>query len=1034
MRAVRLTLLSVVLVFFGIAPAMAQDSGTVAGEVTDAATGEPIVGVQVEVVGTNVGGVTGQNGRYLLNRVPAGEQTIRATYIGYSRATETVAVAAGGTVTVNFALRTSAIELEGLVVSAVTGREQRARELGTATGNIQVEDINPATVTSFADALSGRTEGVIMQDVSGTTGTSQRIRIRGANSLSLSNEPLVYIDGIQANSSFGGTFGVGGQESSRLGDLNPNEIASMEIIKGPAASSLYGTAAANGVIVITTKRGQAGGTQWNAWVEGGTLEDIVDYPANFGAIQVVDASAPRFNPTGSLNSAYGFFCPNALAGLDPSDPRHCVQDDYISFNTAMDSRTRMFQTGNRYRYGASARGGSDNVRFFISGQVEDEEGIISINTQEKVNLRANLDAALTDKLDAQISFGYTQNQLALNSNDNSIFSPIINMISGLPYYLEPVEGDPVKDPVNDSNYGFGYNLVELEELPTFGDVDRYITSGNLRWRPLTWLSVNATGGLDLTSNHMHETLRQGGLPSFYPPGWRQSTRATAYNYTGALSGVGTFDLTPNLISTTTVGTSYTQENEESTTCYGENVTPGTRSCGGVADNYSIDEDFFEVRTVGAYVQQELAWNDRLFVAAGVRGDDNSAFGTESDFAIYPSASLSWVVAEEPWFPQTDFLNTLRLRAAWGVSGLRPGFRNAVTLFAPTTVATVEGDVPGVTLSVTGNEQLKPERSTEYEFGFDTGLFDDRLSIEATYFNKESEDALISRRLPGSIGLTGSVFDNIGSIRNSGTELGVNLRVYESQNFGLRLGMTNTTLSNEIVRLGEGVEPIPLNRGLQRHEEGRTAGVFVQREVLFEDLNDDGLLTICQVASSAAQDAGTCLDEVTLGEEVYIGPSLPTWQRSFFADVDLFGFVTVSTLLEGRGGNYTANDTEAFRCGLRTAMGCNAIAQEGVALEDQAAYLADRYLGSAYGYVEKADFYRWRELSVSLVAPQQLSQRFQRLDGLRLTFAGRNLALFTDYSGIDPEAVEGGGNTAFNQSEFNTQPPVRQLTLRLDYSF
>jgi TonB-linked SusC/RagA family outer membrane protein len=1029
-----MTLLSVVLVFFGTAPAVAQNTGTVGGEVTDASTGAPIAGVQVQVVGTNLGGLTGENGRYLLTGVPAGEQTIRATYIGYSRGTETVVVPSAGTVTANFQLRTSAIELEGLLVSAITGREQRARELGTASANIQVEDINPTAVTSFADALGGRTEGVVMQDVSGTTGTSQRIRIRGANSLSLSNEPLVYIDGIQANSGFGGTLGVGGQESSRLGDLNPNEIASMEIIKGPAASSLYGTAAANGVILITTKRGRAGSTQWNAWVEGGLLDDVADYPAAYGSIQVADATAEKFVPTGGLNPAYGSFCPNARAGLPVSDPNHCTQDDQISYNTAMDDRTRMFQTGNRTRYGASVRGGNDDVRYFISGQIEDEEGIIHINTQEKANLRVNLDARLRDDLDASISFGYAQNNLALNSNDNSIFSPIINMVVGLPYYIPPVEGDPVKDPVNDSNFGFGYNLAELEELPTFGNVDRYITSANMRWRPMTWLSINATGGLDLTTSHMQETLRAGGLPSFYPPGWRQSERFTNYNYTGQLSGVGTFELTPDLISTTTIGTSYTRENEESTMCYGEDVTPGTQSCGAVSSFLTIDEDFFEIRTVGAYVQQELALSDRLFLAAGVRGDDNSAFGTEFDFAVYPSASASWVVAEEPWFPQMDFLNTLRLRTAWGVSGLRPGFRDAVTLFQPTTVATPAGDVAGVSLSVTGNEVLKPERSTEYEFGFDTGLFEDRLSIEATYFNKTSEDALIERRLPGSIGLTGSFYDNIGSIRNSGTELGVNLRVYESDNFGLNLGMTNTTLSNEIEELGVGVEPIPFNRGLQRHEAGYTAGVFVQNEVLWDDANGDGKLTICQVASQAAQDAGTCINEVTLGDEVYIGPSLPTWQRSFFADVSLFGFMTVSSLIEGRGGHYTGNDTEAFRCGRRSTVGCAAVGDQGASLEDQAAYLADRYLGSAYGFIEKADFYRWRELSVSLTAPQAVTQRFNQFEGLRLTVAGRNLALWTDYPGIDPESVEGGGNANFSQSEFNSQPPVRQLMLRLDYSF
>lgn len=1035
MKKVRTTFLSVVLVFCAafITEVSAQSTGTITGRVTNEAN-EPLVGVQIVVTGTNVEGVTNSEGRYLILGVPAGARQIRAVRIGYGQTTQNATITSGATTKVDFTLAPSAVALGALVVNATTGREQRTRELGASVGVIEVEQLNPAVITSVADVLGGRTEGVVMQDVNGTTGSSQRIRIRGANSLSLSNEPLVYIDGVRANANFGGTFGVGGQESSRLNDINPNDIASIDILKGPAASALYGTAAANGVLLITTKRGRAGNTQWTAFVESGVIEDVTEYPSNFATLDIVNPGAPQFNANGLLNvvtssnpGGYASYCPNRLAATGS-----CQQETTLSFNTLRDSRTTPFQQGARQRYGMSVRGGSDEVRFFLSGQLEEEEGVISYNTQDKVNFRANMDARLAESADASVSFGYAQTNLSLNNNDNSIFSPIINGLLGRPYFV-PAAPDAEFDP-NPSNYGFGLSQQQLSVYPSLGDVDRYTLSTNVRQRPTSWLSLNATGGLDLTTGHRFSTLQPDGplgfLASSYRGGFRQSERYTNYLYSGAVSAVGTFELMPTLQSTTTTGASYNRDNTESTYCYGSGLVPGTASCGTVSNLFSLDEDFFEVRTVGAYVQQELAWRDRVFLSGALRGDDNSAFGTDFGLAYYPSVSLSWVVGDEEFFPQTDILSTMRLRGAWGVSGLQPGFRSASTLFSPTTVATPGGDVPGVSLSVTGNDLLKPERTTEYEFGFDTGFLDERVALQFTYYNKTSDDALIRRRLPGSLGLTSTVLQNLGSVRNQGTELGLNVAVYESDKIALNLGLNNTSLSNKVLRLGDDVEDIPLNRSLQRHKEGFTAGAFFQSKVTFDDADNNGKLSIAGCGNSSGQPCEVFVED----EETFIGPSLPTWQRSFFGDLRLFDFVTVSTLFEGRGGNYTGNDSEAFRCGRNASLGCAAVGSPDASLEEQAAYLADRFLGSAYLYVEKADFYKWRELSVTLSTPGAWADRFRSIEGLRLTVAGKNLATWTDYTGLDPETVEGGGASNFSQSEFNTQPPVRYLMIRFDYSF
>lgn len=1012
-------------VFSGVAMAFAltaasvsAQTGTITGIVTDAATGNPLVGVQMVIPGSNQGALTNQIGRYLILNVPAGSVEVRAVYLGFSQETQTVNVTAAGTATADFQLSTSAIQLEGVVVNTVTGRDQRLRELGTNTTTINVDQIEPASITSMSDLLSGRSEGVILQDVNGTTGSGQRIRIRGANSLSLSNEPLVFVDGVQYNSANTLSIGVGGQEAGRFNDLNPNDIANIEVVKGPAAAALYGTAAANGVLLITTKRGRAGDAEWNFYAEYGELEDKFEYPMNYMAYSVVgDASAPFTLPSGAFNSTDYAYCPNRSAAAGT-----CTQDGVATFNTLLDARTRPFSTGNRGRYGASVRGGNDRVTYFVSGEIGDETGVINYNTLDKSSVRANLNAAINDQVDLSVTTGYTKQSTGFNSNDNSIFSPILAGLLGEGYYVPREDGADPEDGENRRNYGFGLNQVDNAHYVINDEVDRITLGSNAQYRPANWLSLNATGGLDFISGHTFRTLQPGLLPisQAFANGIRESDRSSRYTYTFNSSAVGTFTVQPELFSTTTVGVSYNRSLLNRTECYGSSLIQGTSSCGTTAALFSVDEDFSEVIQVGGYVATELAWRDRVFLSGALRGDDNSAFGADFGFITYPSASLSWVVGEEDWFPELSFLSSFRVRTAWGTSGLRPDFRDAVTLFNPTTVATDGGDVPGITVSSTGNLELKPERSTEYEVGFDAAMLNERLGVEFTYFNKKSRDALISRQLAPSLGVATSRFENLGEIKNAGTELAVNLAAFQAEDVGVDLRVALTTLDNEVVDIGEGVEDIVFNRGLQRHREGFPAGGFFAIPFTFDDADGNGLLSD---------------DEVTVGDEVeFIGPALPTYQLSAGGEVRLFDWFRMSTLFEARGGNYQGNDSEAFRCGFRSTRGCEAVGNPDASLERQATYIADRFLASQYGTIEKADFVKWREVSFTLSAPESLTSSVPQLDGVSLTLSGRNLATWTDYTGLDPETVEGGGSANFSQSEFNTQPPVRYFMIRLNYNF
>ena len=1012
------------------APIQAQE-GVIAGRVTNVQTREPVNAAQVFIPAANTGVLTDRDGRYRLAPVPAGQVAVEVRLIGYRTVSDTVTVTPGRQATLDFELEVSAVRLEDVTVNVVTGLERRRRQQGTNTGNIDVEELNQATIQNFTNLLTGRTEGLILNEVSGSTGTRQRIRIRGSSSISLSNEPLIIVDGVffTTKASYEGGLGAGftgGQDYSRLNDLNPEEVESIEVIKGPAAAALYGAMGSNGVLLITTKRGSPGGTDWHFHGEVAELEDRTDYPLNYSAIQVIgDGDAPVFNEDG-FNSTDFAACNNHETAAGD-----CVQDRFLTFSTLRDPRTTPFQKGDRAAYGISISGGTPTARYFLSGQYKSEDGVVKFdyNGEEKYNVRTNLDAALDEDLNASLSIGFVSRDVRLTNNDNSIFSVILAGIDGMAGFVPGGHPNPETGGPNPLNYLFNRNLQDLGEASLIAEeTDRITASVNARWQPTSWLSAQGTAGIDLISYFDFVTVQPGldNLTSTWVDGFRNAAMYQRQNWTGNASMSATFDIPgTGVTSVSTVGASYQEELVEGTECFGTGLVPGTASCSSVSrvfrSNFqagTIDEQWVNVVTVGAFFQQEFSWEDKLFLTGSVRMDDDSNFGGHSKLQVYPSAWLSYMLSDEDWFPAGRLMSELRLRGAFGTAGLRPTFRDAITLFGPITVTFGGKSLPGVTLSETGNELLKPERSTEWEVGFDLGLLNDRVGIGFTYFDKYSKDALIDRPLPPSYGLTASMFQNIGEIRNRGTEMSLRALALEKRDARVNITLLWTTLENEVVKLG--VEPIVL--GDQRHKEGFPAGSFHSKPFTFNDADGNGLLSIAEV------EAGD--------EDEFINEAFPTWTASLNLDVELFQFLRLRTLFDARGGYAQRNLTEDYRCDrfFMDGRGCEATAGQNASLEDQARWIASRFHGTNTGFLEDADFIKWREVSFTLTAPPSLASKHVLLERTSLTFSGRNLRTFTDYSGLDPEANDGGVWSNFRQREFNTQPPIRVFTLRLDVRF
>jgi outer membrane receptor protein involved in Fe transport len=420
-------------------------------------------------------------------------------------------------------------------------------------------------------------------------------------------------------------------------------------------------------------------------------------------------------------------------------------------------------------------------------------------------------------------------------------------------------------------------------------------------------------------------------------------------------------------------------------------------------------------TLGAFVEEQLSFNDRLFLTAGLRRDDASSFGRDLEAIVYPKFSASWVITEEPFFPQIGLLSSLRLRAAWGATGLQPGTTDAVAFFNPVGVTAPSGaDVVGITVGGVGNTRLKPERAEELEAGGDIDLFNGRVGLQITYFKKTSKDALVSRVLAPSLGSAASRFENLGSVENRGWEGVLNARILDSRRLQWDVTLTGSTLENKLLELGEGIDPISF--GIQRHVEGYPLGGFWQRPIKsFQDANGDGVIAF---------------SEITVGDtSEFLGTPLPKRDLTISTSFTLFEKIRIQGLMDHKGGHVRDAGTMWFRCSQIPT--CESAYVPGSNFYDQAAAVMAASQVTRAGYVRDASFWKLREVSATLFAPDNLA-RSLGVGRVSLTLTARNLLTITDWPDLDPEASVNQGN--FTAQEFLTQPPIRYWIARLNLNF
>lgn len=976
-------------------PVQAQQTGTITGRVSDQQTGQPLSAAQVHIPELNIGVLTQQNGRFILLNVPAGTHTVVAERIGYRQSTQAITVEAGGNTERDLFMSEEALQLSEIIVTGTPGGTQR-RAIGNVVSRVNAEEITEKqAVASMQEMLSGRTPGLDFERSSGNVGTGSTIRIRGVSSIGLGAQPLIYVDGVRVdNSGSAGPTLRGGAQSSALDDFNPRDIASIEVIKGPAAATLYGTEASAGVIQIITKKGQSGAPQFNLTV-------------NQGSTFMID-------PAGRIGDQYG---------RDPET------GEIFSFNVYEHEKrvngNNVFRYGHNQGYNLSVRGGTDAIRYYLSGDWDDQQGVVNYNWNNRLSMRANVGVLISENLNLDVSTGYT-------TGETSYMQQLEQ--GGIWEMMYWADGNLLD---SDRRGFLRYTPEELETVAATRQLSRFTGSMTMTHNSTEWLTQRLIMGLDRGSDENQVLVPRHPLGDAGPfrnlnLGDVQLTRPITTEMSLDYSASAKYPLGDRVGLTTSVGAQYFSREENTVLMSGKVfASPAIRSIEG-ATNKNVNQVFIQNKSLGVYFQQEASINDRIYLTAAVRADDNSAFGADFNAAIYPKLSAAWVLSDEDFWRFGDYIGSFRLRSAWGKAGRQPSTFAAVTLFTP---SVGPGGSAAVSPGTLGNPEVGPEVSQEIELGFDAAFLDDRITTEFTYFSQRVKDMLVSVPLVPSMGFAGSQDANLGRMDNWGWELGVNARVVQRRNWALDLGFGGDHTRNRIVDLG-GRTPTNSFR------EGFPYPVIVSDVILSAEFDEFGRPT------NAMCDSGTGLQgrqpggpavpcAETEDYELLLGTRYPQYTWSFdgtltlLRNLQLFGMVNGEFAVWGADNNASCRHT------------CYPNVEKSFQTDDplyaESVFYSSRHPNDGrYRIYYDAAFWKLREVGARYQLPESWL-RGMNIESASISATGRNLWTIwqrtKDIAGAKIADVELQDPVSSTRSSMLGQMPgVSSFTLSLRVSF
>jgi TonB-dependent starch-binding outer membrane protein SusC len=992
----------------------AAGTGTIKGTVLESPTNRPLADVQILVEGTQRGAAAGTDGTFTINAVPAGAVSLRARRVGYTSEAQKVTVTAGQTVTVTFRMRQAALSLDQVVVTGTANAAQR-RTVGNAITQLDVADITQrSSMSNVTDVLQSKTPGLTLVPGSGAPGTAADVRIRGTSSISASNRPIFYVDGVRYNDLSVGNYGPSGtgasgntfsQGASALDAINPQDIESIEVIKGPAAATLYGADAAGGVIQIITKKGsRSQKASWTIKGEKGSTEWGLATPVNYTTCTVARIAQHDADGQASWPGCQGLAAGTVLT----DDPMH--------------RDPNALRTGDYQNLSAAVRGGSDRYNYYLSGDRSMDQGVFFNSFENRKAARGNFGYTLSDKLDFSLNSTYIQTLLSLPLSDDAAGGLLISAVRGKPGQRpNQAPGYAINAPATSNQYDNKTN----SERAIFGFTTNY--------KPFSWMRNRVTVGMDYNNGLATVYFPPGGAlsASDYPGGYLAQAVPVTHLYTFDYAGTISNSFSRSLTSEFSVGAQGTKREYRRTEATGSGFPSRDFSLVGAATVLSGSSSFSEQASLGYFVQEQIGWANRLFVTGAVRADDNSAFGTSFSKVYYPKASLSYVVSEEPRLAglfHAIHSDNFKLRFAYGQAGRAPGPYDALRTYGSTKVILGTAAVPGLIPGATGNPDLHAERGIETEAGFDASFFSGRLGIEFTGYNKKTSDALISIPNAPSLGFTSSKFINFGAIRNSGTELGVTFRPIDRSWLTWDSRVNYSTNSNKLTRLQY--------QGLTEIDVYDPYLTVAQTQRIIEDYPVAGWWAQDAVRDASGNYTTDAKGNLVVGPLKYVGPSTPKYEGSFSNTFTIAKYFQLYGLLDFKGGYYLLNQRDRNR-----AQGSNRNSREfnngSLSALDSVYYNTAAITAP---WIQPGDFVKLRDVSLSYTLPESFVKAL-RVGGATFTVAGHNLGFISKkYPGLDPEVNfigQGtflGGTTQFLRVDSYTVPMLRRWTTSLTLNF
>ncbi len=969
------------------------------GRISDSFTGEPLAGVNVIVKGTTTGTITDIEGYYNVE-VPEGSTTLLYSFIGYVTIEQPVS---SSTTTLDIKLDEDVTNLEEVVITGLASSVKRSN-LANAVSSISGEELTGNTTQSTLDnAMYGKLTGVNMVSNGGAPGGGVNVQLRGISTLGAgSSQPLYIIDGVYIDNSVirngrtqvsgasgGQTTATQDNASNRIADINPDDIESIEVLKGPSAAAIYGTRANAGVIIITTKRGQAGKTKVSFRQDIGWNEAL-----NFQGFEGWDNT--------KIDNVYG----TGAAG--DAEKSKLAQNGNIDWEETLYGEKGMLSNTQ-----ISVAGGTDKTKFFVSAGSQAEDGIVKNTGFNRYSLRANIDHKLSPKLDFTLSTNYakTATDRGFTGNQNNTGGSLGYNIAYTPTYagLEPDESGNYPD-----NPYFNDNPLAIRDLAkNTEDVDRFIAAGGLNWNifqsPNSLVKFTFNGGVDFLSArtlvYFPEILQhQRALanPGDVMHGKQENFNTNAQAFLIWNTNAGSINFN------TQIGTTWLTQDRDLLLVRGQGLAAGQTNLGW-AQVVSTQADVEgHVIDQGIVAQEEINWEDKIIGTLGIRFDRSTLNRDQEKFYGFPKASVAANIANFDFWSSST-VNQLKLRVAYGETGGLPLFGNTFESLTPQLIGGNLGGQVGVRAV---NSDLEPETASEIEMGLDMGFLDNKLGFELTYYVKTVNDLILDQQPVESSGIT-AIATNAADMTNKGIEFALNYQAIRNTNFSWFTRLMYWDNKVEITRLS--IPPYTIG-GF-----GPSLGTYMIAEGF-------------SPTTIVGNPSGT--DETPLGWTV-LGDRLPKWQGSFYNEFTFFKNFKFNFLLHTAQGHKNINLSALLWDDGASTPGWS----DPVDGSQAPTFGLNRLLlwaveGQTSVYVQDASYTKLREVGLYYTFPSELMTRWfgGSVSNLKLGVSGNNILLFSDYGSYDPEVSNFGVQAITSAIEVTPYPSSRRMLFHLAVDF